>query len=99
MKTSVHSQHQILTVTGTPDRQRLMSELLRKQKSHVVLGANNSFQPQTDADWIHWTTIIESLLSAGIEVSMETEQKYQDKMQEQNFFDHGGFFLLTTTAK
>ena len=87
--------HQTLTVTGTPDLQRLMSELLHKQKSHVVLGANNSFQPQSDAEWNHWNIVIDSLLVAGIKVSLEIDHKYQDKMQQHTFVDHGEFYLLT----
>jgi len=72
-----------------------MSELLHKQRSHVLLGANNSFQPQSDHEWNHWDAIINSLLVAGISVSLEIEHEYQDKIQDHAFVNHDEFYLLT----
>jgi len=69
-----------------------------KDIKHVYLGANHSFRPNINEDWIEWDKLVDSLTEHGLLVTLDFDLKYATEMLE-NCYDANHLVIPVISVK
>ena len=65
-----------LFVVGLQPVKEILARALNNNCPHIYLGANQSFNPESDEDWLNWDGMVRSLLRDGIWVTLDFDSSY-----------------------
>ncbi len=71
-----------LFVIGVQNPKEILSRALNNECPHIYLGANQSFNPETDQDWNDWNFVIMSLLKENIWVTLDYDVSKHEQILE-----------------
>lgn len=89
-KTPAYGLH-TLFVVGQPTTAKIENKVRGKVNpkiEHIYLGANQSFQPETNEDWDKWDIIVDGLLPLGLLITIDHELKYSEWFLESCWADN-----------
>ena len=68
-----------------------IKEHVHSDINHIFFGANHSFNPNTDEDWIQWQNLILAFLTAGNLCSLDIPIKYAELFLETGLQEYDNF--------
>ncbi len=83
-----------LFVVGLQNVKEILARALNNNCPHIYLGANMSFQPDTDAEWTEWEYIISGLVNEGIWVTLDYDLKYHEDVLEEGWNEKNNFISM-----
>ena len=80
-----------LFVTGIQTPHEIQKHYTDNNCEHIFFGANHSFNPDTDEDWIHWQNLVLAFLTAGNLCSLDIPIKYAELFLETGLQEYDNF--------
>jgi len=65
---------------------------------HVCFGANKSFKPETNDDWINWVSMIRSLLNEDLWVTLDLDSSYSETLLEFGLCEYRRFIPIISVT-
>ena len=86
--------HKTLFIVGIQDIEAIIRVASGENIEHIYLGANMSFDPETESEWDDWDTMIDSLLNAGLWVTLDYDIFYHNQISVMGFNDSDKFISM-----
>ena len=83
-----------LFVVGLQDKQQILTQALNNACPHIYLGANQSFDPQSNEEWIQWDNLIIDLLQDNIWVTLDLDVKHAEQLLEGGPTEYDNFIPM-----
>jgi len=83
-----------LFVIGVQNLKEILARALNNNCPHIYLGANQSFHPETEAEWTEWNFVIGGLVSEGIWVTLDYDIKYHEEVLEEGWNEQNNFISM-----
>ena len=86
--------HKTLFIVGIQDIEAIIRVASDENIEHIYLGANMSFGPETESEWDDWDTMIDSLLNAGLWVTLDYDIFYHNHVSIMGYNDSDKFISM-----
>jgi hypothetical protein len=83
-----------LFVVGLQSKEEILSRALNNGCPHIYLGANQSFDPQSNEEWIQWDNLILDLLRDDIWVTLDLDVKHAEQLLEGGPTEYDNFIPM-----
>ena len=83
-----------LFVVGLQPKEDILVRALNNGCPHIYLGANQSFDPQTNEEWIQWDNLIIDLLRDDIWVTLDLDVKHAEQLLEGGPTEYNNFIPM-----
>lgn len=83
-----------LFVVGLQPKEEILARALNNGCPHIYLGANQSFDPQDNEEWIQWDNLILSLLRDDIWVTLDLDIKHAEQLLEGGPTEYDNFIPM-----
>jgi len=86
--------HKTLFIVGIQDIEAIIRVASDENIEHIYLGANMSFDPETESERDDWDTMIDSLLNAGFWVTLDYDIFYHEYVLEAGYNEQNKFISM-----
>ena len=83
-----------LFVVGYQPANEILARALNNNCPHIYLGANQSFNPPTDKDWIGWNDLITNMLEEDIWITLDFDVSLTERVLECGFTEYDTFIPM-----
>ena len=83
-----------LFVVGLQPKEEILARALNNSCPHIYLGANQSFDPKDNEEWIQWDNLILDLLQNGIWVTLDLDVKHAEQLLEGGPTEYDNFIPM-----
>ena len=86
--------YKTLFIVGLQDIEAIIRAASNGNIEHIYLGANMSFDPETESEWDDWDTMIDSLLNAGLWVTLDYDIFYHEHVSVMGYNENNKFISM-----
>jgi len=83
-----------LFVVGYQPANEILARALNNNCPHIYLGANQSFNPPTDKDWVGWNDLITNMLEEDIWITLDFDVSLTERVLECGFTEYDTFIPM-----
>ena len=83
-----------LFVVGYQPANEILARALNNNCPHIYLGANQSFNPPTDKDWVGWNDLITNMLEEDIWITLDFDVSLTESVLECGFTEYDTFIPM-----
>lgn len=91
--TPAHGQR-TLFVVGVQSHEEILIKAFNNGCTHIYLGANQSFNPQSDEEYAQWFNMVQCLLSDNVQVTLDFDIKHCERIAYSGITQYGNFIAI-----